>query len=144
MIIGYEMLRNLSQGARCRNKKQKAPVRVNSVLKAGDSVMVIAGGHKQKRPNKGKVAKILRFAGKKKDRVVLEGVNIVTKHQRATQPGQQGGRIQKEAPIHVSNVMYYVEELKRPVRLKHSTLEDGTKVRGYMHPEKNEFVQLAS
>lgn len=127
-----------------KKKTSRTPRRVNSALKSGDLVMVIAGGHKEKRPNKGKVAKILRFEGKKKDRVVLEGVNMVTRHQRATQPGQQGGKIQKEAAIHISNVMYYVEELKKPVRLKHQFLDDGTKVRGYLHPEKNEFVQLAS
>ena len=117
-----------------KTRTQKSSRRINSPLKSGDLVMVIAGGNKEKRANKGKVGKILRFEGKSKDRVVLEGINMVTRHQRATQPGQQAGKIQKEASIHISNVMYYVEDLKKPVRLKHQFLEDGTKVRGYLHP----------
>ncbi len=108
-------------------------------LKKGDPVMVIAGGNKNKRANKGQVGNITGFEG---DRVLVEGVNVITKHQRATQPGQQSAKIQKEAPIHISNVMYYVEKAKRPVRLITSTLDDGTKVRGYRDPESKEFVQL--
>lgn len=111
-------------------------------LKKGDPVMVISGGHKEKRPIKGQVGKVVRFTGDLKDRVVVEGLNVFTRHQRATAPGQEGGKIQKAMGLHVSNVMYYAEKIKRPVRLKSVTLADGKKVRGYINPENKEFVQL--
>ena len=113
-----------------------------SSLKRGDTVMVIAGGNKHKRPNIGKVGKILRFVGDKKDRVVVEGVNLMIKHQRATGPNKPSGKISREIPVHVSNVMYYVDKIKRPVRVRYNFLADGRKVRGYLNPETKEFVQL--
>lgn len=125
-------------------KKAEPKPRKAVVLKAGDTVMVIAGGNKQKRPNKGQTGKIVRFTGKNKDRAVVEGVNMVTKHQRATQPGQSSGKLNIEASIHVSNLMFYAEKAKRPVRLKHKLLDDGRKVRGYLDPENKEFVQIDS
>src|SRR5919205_2947075 len=67
-------------------------------IKNGDQVMVIAGA------DKGKVGRVLRVIGDK-DRVVVEGVNRVWKHVRPSQRNPQGGRIQKDAPIHLSNVM---------------------------------------
>lgn len=115
-----------------------------SCLKKGDMVMVIAGGNKSKRPNKGKVGKILRFVGKKRDRVVVEGVNVMIRHQRATGPNKPSGKISKEMSIHISNVMFYVEKAKKPVRLKSNRLADGTKVRGYTDPKTKEFVQIDS
>jgi large subunit ribosomal protein L24 len=116
---------------------------VKSKLKKGDLVMVIAGGHKTKRPNKGKVGKILRFVGEEKERVVVEGLNFVSRHQRARTSAEQSGKIPKEAPIHISNVRYYVEKLKKPVKLKVSTMTDGKKVRGYLDPSTKKFVQIA-
>ncbi len=104
--------------------------------------MVIAGGHKTKRPNKGKIGKILGFTGKNNDRVIVEGLNLVKRHQKQTTPNKPHGIIQKEAGIHISNVMFYVEKLKRPVRVKHTILADGKKVRGYISPESKEFVQI--
>ncbi|MCB0351960.1 MAG: 50S ribosomal protein L24 [Bdellovibrionales bacterium] len=124
--------------------KQVARRQASRGLKKGDPVMVIAGGHKVKRPNKGKVGKIMSFVGKERDRVIVEGINMITKHQRATAPGKPAGKLQKEGSIHISNVMYYVEKIKSPVRLRHQFLEDGKKVRGYIHPENGEFVQLES
>jgi len=117
-------------------------VAARSALRKGDPVMVIAGGNKQKRPLKGQVGKILGFRGKDKSRVLIEGVNMHTKHQRQTAPGRSAGKIQKESAVHISNVMYYVEKLKKPVRLRHSFLQDGKKVRGYRDPETKEFVQI--
>lgn len=67
-------------------------------IKQGDTVMVITGA------DKGKTGKVLRVIGDK-DRVVVEGINRVWKHVRPSQRNQQGGRIQKDAPIHISNVM---------------------------------------
>lgn len=123
-------------------KKNKVVRRVTAGLKIGDSVMVIAGGNKNKRPIKGQVAKIKAFAGRKKDRVILEGLNLITKHQKQTNPQSQSAKISVEGSMHISNVLYYVEKEKRPVRLKFNFLEDGTKVRGYISKETNEFVQL--
>jgi large subunit ribosomal protein L24 len=111
-------------------------------LKSGDKVIVISGGNKNKRPNKGKLGTILSFVGE--DRVIVEGINKVTVHQRQTSPDKPGGKIVKEAPVHVSNVMYYADKLERPVRLVANRLADGTKVRGYRDPESKDFVQIDS
>lgn len=111
-------------------------------LKKGDTVMIIAGGNSNKRPNKGKTGKVLGFSGKNNDYVLVEGLNMMTKHKRATQPGESGGVIRKEGPVHVSNVMYFSEKLGKPCRLKHMTLQDGKKVRGYMNKKTGEFEQI--
>jgi large subunit ribosomal protein L24 len=66
-------------------------------IKTGDTVVVIAGA------DKGKTGKVLRVLVDK-NRVVVEGVNRVWKHVRPSQRSPQGGRIQKDAPIHLSNV----------------------------------------
>jgi len=67
-------------------------------IKNGDQVMVIAGA------DRGKVGRVLRVLADK-DRVVIEGINRVWKHVRPSQRHPQGGRIQKDAAIHISNVM---------------------------------------
>ncbi len=70
-----------------------------SKIKKDDLVQVITG------KDKGKEGKVLHV-NTKKDTVVVEGVNMVSKHTKPNQQNQQGGIIEKEAPIHVSNVMY--------------------------------------
>ena len=67
-------------------------------IKSGDTVIVIAGA------DKGKTVRVLRVLTGK-DRVVVEGINRVWKHVRPNQRNPQGGRIQKDAPVHLSNVM---------------------------------------
>ena len=67
-------------------------------IKSGDTVIVIAGA------DKGKTGRVLRVLTGK-DRVVVEGINRVWKHVRPNQRNPQGGRIQKDAPVHLSNVM---------------------------------------
>jgi large subunit ribosomal protein L24 len=67
-------------------------------IKTGDQVMVITG------VDKGQTGRVLRVLTGK-DRVVVEGINRVWKHVRPSQRNPQGGRIQKDAPVHVSNVM---------------------------------------
>src|SRR5512146_3053540 len=67
-------------------------------IKSGDMVMVVAGA------DKGRTGKVLRVLSDK-DRVVVEGINRVWKHVRPSQRNPQGGRIQKDAAIHISNVM---------------------------------------
>lgn len=67
-------------------------------IKKNDQVMVIAGD------DKGKIGRVLDL-DTKKNRVLVEGVNIHVKHQRPSQQNQQGGRVEMEFPIHYSNVM---------------------------------------
>ena len=67
-------------------------------IKKNDNVMVIAGNAR------GKTGKVLKVYPDR-DRVIVEGVNIIKRHTRPNQRNPQGGIIQKEAPIHVSNVM---------------------------------------
>ena len=124
-----------------KSSKQKVE-RVSTSLRKGDSVMVIAGGNKHKRALKGQVAKIKAIVGAKGDRVVLEGLNVFTRNKRATRPGEEGGKVQVEKSVHISNVMYYVEKLKKPVRLGKSVSADGKRVRGYKDPSSKKFVTL--
>ena len=67
-------------------------------IKAGDTVIITTGA------DKGKTGRVLRVITGK-DRVVVEGINRVWKHVRPSQRNPQGGRIQKDAPLHISNVM---------------------------------------
>ena len=71
-----------------------------SKIKKGDEVIVIAGKSKHKKVNTGKVLSV------KGNKVVVEGINLVTKHTKPSQANPQGGIVQKEAPIDISNVMY--------------------------------------
>ena len=91
-------------------------------LKVGDLVQVISGKDKGKQ---GKVAKILLDD----DKVVVEGVNTVTRHTRPSPRNDQGGKITKDAPISASKVMPIDPETGKPTRVKVKTAEDGTKSR---------------
>ena len=88
-------------------------------LKTGDKVVVIAG------KDKGKEGKILKI-DRKKGRVVVEGVNMVSKHQKPNAANQQGGIIKKEGFIDVSNVMYLLNGKATRIGAK---IENGKKVR---------------
>jgi len=107
------------------NKKRKqgeAPKKLKLLLKAGDVVQVVAGKDKGAT---GKILSIDRFNA----RVIVEGVNIVTKHQKPTQAGQEGQIVKFEAPIHYSNVLLYNKESGRGERLKIRVNDDQTKTR---------------
>lgn len=91
-------------------------------LKVGDLVQVIAGRDKGKR---GKVLRILR----KQQRVLVEGLNKVTRHQKPTQRDQQGGRLEREAPLHLSNVMPVDADSDHPTRVKCVTDDEAGKRR---------------
>lgn len=91
-------------------------------IKSGDTVIVISG------KDKGKTGKIIK-ALPKENKVIVEGVNIVTKHVKPRGANQPGGRIKKEAPIYASKVMYYCDKDKKGVRVGYKILEDGKKVR---------------
>ncbi|MEO0794739.1 MAG: 50S ribosomal protein L24 [Verrucomicrobiota bacterium] len=67
-------------------------------IKRGDEVVVISGAHKGQR---GKVLQVLR----EKERVIIEGVNMIKKHQKATQDNPEGAIVEREGTVHYSNVM---------------------------------------
>lgn len=90
-------------------------------VKKGDKVMVISG------KDKGKTGVILA-SFPKKDRVLVEGVNIVKKHSKPSQANPQGGIISQEAPIHVSNVMPIDPKTGEPTRVGYQVV-NGKKVR---------------
>ena len=92
-------------------------------IKKGDKVIVIAGDDKDlSKPRT--VKKVIVD----KSRVVLEGVNIVTKHTKPSAQNTQGGIVKMEAPIHISNVMLYDAKEKGPVKVRRER-ENGKSVR---------------
>lgn len=94
----------------------------NYKIKKNDRVMVIAG------KDRGKIGKVLRLVSKK-DRAVVERVNIIKRHSKPTQTAPQGGIIEKEAPVHLSNLMVVCGKCGDPVRVGKKSLEDGRRVR---------------
>lgn len=88
----------------------------------GDTVVVISGKDTGK---KGKVLAVLP----QKQRVLVEGVNLIKRHTRPTQALPQGGILQREAPVHSSNVMAYCPSCNKPSRMGKRLLDDNTKVR---------------
>jgi large subunit ribosomal protein L24 len=90
-------------------------------IRTGDQVMVITGA------DRGRVGKVLRILTGR-DRVVVEGINRVWKHVRPNQRNPQGGRIQKDAPIHISNVMPVDPTSGKGVRVRFEE-RDGAKRR---------------
>jgi len=125
-----------------RRATKKIDKKVATFLKKGDPVMVIAGGNKTKRPIKGQVSKISAIVGDRGDRVLLDGLNVFVRHKKAQGPGHEGGRERVTKSVHISNVMYYVEAIKRPVRLVKDVTPEGERVRGYRDPETKKFVRL--
>jgi large subunit ribosomal protein L24 len=91
-------------------------------LKVGDLVQVISGKDKGKQ---GKITKLLSDD----DKVVVEGINTVTRNQRPTPRNQQGGQIKKDAPMHASKVMPVDPTTGKPTRVKIKVGEDGKKAR---------------
>lgn len=91
-------------------------------LKKDDKVKVIGGR------DRGKVGKILKV-DRKKNRILVENINIVKRHQRPSAQNRQGGIVESEAPIHVSNVLLMCNKCVTPVRVKMKRLDDGKKVR---------------
>ena len=90
-------------------------------VKKNDTVMVISGKDRSKT---GKVVSIVP----KKDGVIVEGVNVVKRHSKA-RGSEQGGILEKEAPVHISNVALYCSKCKKAVRTRTTVLEDGKKAR---------------
>lgn len=91
-------------------------------VRKGDQVLVIAG------KDKGKKGRILE-AYPSEGRVLVEGVNMMKRHTRPNQANPQGGIVEREAPIHASNVMILDPKSGEPTRIGKKILKDGTKVR---------------
>ncbi|MCB9749925.1 MAG: 50S ribosomal protein L24 [Myxococcales bacterium] len=91
-------------------------------VRKDDEVVVIAGREKGRR---GKVLRVIPDS----DRVVVQGINVVTKHVKPSRQNPQGGIQKREAPIHLSNVMLVDPESNEPTRVRFKILESGRKVR---------------
>ena len=91
-------------------------------IRTGDTVLVIAG------KEKGKTGRVER-QDTEKDRLIIEGVNLVTRHMKPKPGIAQGGRIQKEAPIHASNVVLICNKCNEPTKPKITFLDTGSRVR---------------
>ncbi|OKY74756.1 MAG: 50S ribosomal protein L24 [Desulfobulbaceae bacterium DB1] len=91
-------------------------------LKLNDKVEVIAG------KDKGRVGKIIKIYPNS-DKAKVEKINMVKRHTKPNMKSQQGGIIEMEAPIHVSNLMLICSKCAKTVRVKTSLLDDGTKAR---------------
>lgn len=98
------------------------PPRYRMHVKKGDTVQVISGR------DKGKVGEVLKTLPKV-SRIVVQGVNICTKHVKPKQEGESGQISTFEAPIHSSNVMLYSSKEKIASRIAYTFTEDGRKVR---------------
>lgn len=94
-------------------------------VKTGDTVVVISGAADKDKGAKGKVLKVLP----KKNRVIVEGVNMIKKALRAQGGNTQSGIIEQEGTIDASNVMLYCEKCQKGVRTGHKVLKNGKKVR---------------
>ena len=97
-------------------------VRSKCHIKKDDKVKVLAG------KDRGKIGKVLKV-DRKKDRILVENINIAKRHTRPTATNRQGGIIESEAPVHSSNVMLMCNKCVKPVRIKMQQLDDGKKVR---------------
>ena len=91
-------------------------------VKKGDTVEIISGKDKSKR---GKVLTALPKEGK----IIVEGVNILTKHRKPRSVGEEGGIIKVEGPIYASKAMLVCNKCNKATRVGRRILEDGTKVR---------------
>ncbi|NLI33175.1 MAG: 50S ribosomal protein L24 [Deltaproteobacteria bacterium] len=91
-------------------------------IKRNDTVVVVAGKDKGKR---GKVMRIIP----KKDRAIVEKLNMIKRHMKPNQQNRQGGILEREAPIHISNLMLVCTKCTDPTRVGYRILEDNRKVR---------------
>lgn|SRR5690606_13063802 len=109
-------------------KRDNTPTKRKAMrIRKDDTVMVISG------KDRGKTGRVLRTEPRR-ERVYVEGLNIVKRHQRPrsirdTQKGDAGGIIEKEGPIHVSNVMLLDPRDNKPTRVGIRVAEDGTRRR---------------
>ena len=91
-------------------------------IRKEDTVVVITGKYKGRR---GRVLRVYP----KENKVLVEGVNMAKRHTRPSARNQQGGIVERESPIHISNVMPWSESAQKPTKIVMKRLEDGTRVR---------------
>ena len=96
-------------------------------VKTGDTVIVKSGN------SKGTIGKVIEVSPKE-GKVIVEGINYVTKHVKPRQMGQQGGIVKCEAPLYACKVMAVCPKCGKPTRLAHK-IEDGKKVRVCKHAD---------
>jgi large subunit ribosomal protein L24 len=96
-------------------------------IRKDDQVEVITGDDKGSAADR-KIAKVLRVLPER-NKIVVEGVNRVYKHLRPSQKNPQGGRLSKEMPIDVSNVLLFCSKCNRGVRIGHRFTDEGQKQR---------------
>jgi large subunit ribosomal protein L24 len=110
----------MPRSTRLRERKNRVvPVRRATSIRRGDMVQVIAGD------DKGKVGKVLSVLPGE-DRLIVERVNFVKRHTKPRRQGQQAGILEKEAPIHVSNVLLFDPKADRGTRVGTERRADGT------------------
>jgi large subunit ribosomal protein L24 len=100
-------------------------------IKKGDMVIVISGAAKPKKDDSGKIEykpRVVKDVLVEEGKVLVEGVNVVTKHSKPSAQNTKGGIIKKEAPIHISNVMLWDAKSKAPSKVKRER-ENGKTVR---------------
>lgn len=98
-----------------------------------DSVLILSGKYK------GRTGKVLKVFPEK-GRAVVEGVNFIKRHTKPTQELPQGGIVEKEAPLNVSNLKVICPKCNRPTRIGVKILEDKSKVRYCKHPDCGEII----
>jgi large subunit ribosomal protein L24 len=103
-----------------KGKKSIEPVKIK--IRKNDQVSILTG------KDAGKKGRVLRVIPKK-NRLVVEGINFIKRHQRPTQGQQKGGVIEKENSIHISNVMLICPKCNHPTRISYQVLTDGSKSR---------------
>jgi len=98
-------------------------------IQKGDNVRIIAGA------NKGDEGKVMSIDSRN-DRIIVEGMNLVSKHQKPNAANPQGGILKEEAGIHISNVMLIDPDAKKPSRIGRKRGDDGKLVRYYVKSKK--------
>lgn len=101
---------------------QPLVVAIKPRVRKGDTVVVIAG------KDRGKSGKVLHVYPQTL-KVTVEKINLIKRHTKPNQQNRQGGILEREAPVHLSNVMVYCPSCQKPVRVGSKTLTDGTRTR---------------
>jgi large subunit ribosomal protein L24 len=92
------------------------------IIRKGDTVKIVSGN------DKGKIGKVLKVFPEK-NRIIVEGVNLIKRHSRPTPKNRKGGIIEKEGSVNCSNAIYFDSRSNTVARLGHRILGDGKKVR---------------
>jgi len=111
----------MAEQAKQRRVKKLGP-RVRTRLKKNDMVMVVTGR------DRGKTGKVMRVVPNEA-RVVVERLNVMKRHSKPRGPQSPGGIVEKEAPLPISNVMFFCERCNAPVRIGIKAAGDGARVR---------------